>query len=352
MAGTLVLILSLNLGLAALLAGCTGRADEPQPAAPSSRPAVSHAPVAEVRLMSVPLRVEVTGQVAAAVQATLSSQIRATVQALPVREGTTVSKGRLLVRLDDRDLRANLSRAEAELDNARVQLTRMETLFAEESVAKQELDNARRAFKVAEAGRQAAAAQLSYAVITAPFDAVVTEKKVEVGELASPGQPLLKLENPKRLRLEATVAEGDLKAAARGASIAILIDALGAVPLQGTVAQVLPTGDPATHTFLVKVDLPPTEGVKSGMFGRMQLETGSRDTLVAPRAAIVERGGLTGVFVVGADRVARLRWIKVGRAVGEQMEVLSGLNVHEQVLADGAKGADGAPVQAPGRTAP
>lgn len=221
----------------------------------------------------------------------------------------------------------------------------MERLFAVESVAKQELDNASRAFKVAEAGKQAALAKLSYTVIKAPFDGVITEKQVEVGELASPGQALLKMEDPQHLRLESTVAEGDLKAIARGDTISVIIDALGPEPLKGTIAQILPAGDPSTHSFLVKTDLPPTPGLKTGMFGRMQFDKGVSASMVVPRSAVLERGQLTGVFVVGPDTIAHLRWIKVGRTLNDRMEVLSGLNVGERVLAEAAKGADGARVE-------
>ncbi|MER3423851.1 MAG: efflux RND transporter periplasmic adaptor subunit, partial [Nitrospiraceae bacterium] len=130
--------------------------------------------------------------------------VQGTVQGLRVREGDSVAKGQTLMVLDSRDLRADLARAEADLENARAHLARMEQLFAKDAVSKQDLDNAKRAFKVAEADKQAILAQLSYTVIRAPFNGVITEKKIEVGELASPGQPLLKMEDPKRLRLEAT----------------------------------------------------------------------------------------------------------------------------------------------------
>jgi RND family efflux transporter MFP subunit len=221
----------------------------------------------------------------------------------------------------------------------------MKRLYAQESVAKQELDNATRSFKVAEATKQSAEAQLSYTVIKAPFDGLVTEKKIEVGELAAPGQPMLKLEDPKRARLEATVAEGDLRSVTVGGRVPIVIDALGDQPLTGTVAQVLPSGDPATHTFLVKVDLPPTQGLRTGMFGRMQLGKGSSQTLTVSRPGIVERGQLTGAFVVGQDNIMRLRWIKVGRTLGPSVEILSGLNPGERVLADAALGQDGVRVE-------
>lgn len=332
------------LFLLIMLAGCGPDEQAPQAVSVPARPAVQ-GDVVEVRTEQVPLRIEVTGQVTAVAQATLSSKVQGTVQELRVREGDGVAKGRTLVVLDSRDLRAELARAEADLENARAHLTRMEELFAKDAVSKQDLDNAKRAFKVAEADKQAILAQLSYTVVKAPFDGVITEKIIEVGELASPGRPLLKMEDPKRLRLEATVAEGDLMAVAPGDKVPIVVDALGAQTLTGTISQILPAGDPRTHTFLVKVDLPPTPGLKTGMFGRVQLDKGAAETMVVPKSAVVERGELTGVFVIGPDHIARLRWVKVGRTVGGKLEILSGLRVGEWVLLEGSKGADGARVR-------
>ena len=329
------------LALCLLAAGCDrGPTPSDTGSVASTSPEIE-ARVASVRSLLVPTRIDMTGQVVAQSRAVLSSQLRARVETVAVREGQAVKKGETLVRLDQRDAQAALARAEAELDHAAAQLARLERLFQEESATKQELENARRAAKVAEAGRQAALAQVSYATLAAPFDGIVTDKKVEVGELASPGQPLVTVEDARRLRLEATVAESDLSAVTVGATLPVTIDALGPEPLQGAVAQLLPSGDPATHTFLIKVDLPPTSGLKSGMFGRLQLEKGAAPTLAVPASAIVERGQLTGVFVVRPDAVAQLRWVKVGRRLDGDMEVLSGVNVGERVLLTGSQGSDG-----------
>jgi len=330
---------------AAALFGCGQKEEGPKPEPASRLPAAVSLALAEARLEAVPVRLELTGKVTAATQALLSSQIRAAVEEVRVREGDAVAKGQVLVRMDNRDLRAQLARAEAELDNARMHLSRMEALLLDQAVSRQEVEDARRAFKVAQAGRQTAAVQLSYATVTAPFDGVITDKKVESGELAVPGQPLLALEDSRRLRLETTIAESDLRAIARGMTIPVTIDALGPASLKGTVAQILPAGDPRTHTFLIKIDLPRTAGLRTGMFGRIQLDKGVSETIVVPRASVLARGQLTGVYVVGADRVARLRWIKVGRSVGDKLEVLSGLNVGEHVLAEADKGAEGAQVE-------
>ena len=124
-----------------------------------------------------------------------------------------------------------------------------------------------------------------------------------------------------------------------------MIDALGPKTLSGLVAQILPTGDPATHTFLVKVELPPTPGLKTGMFGRMLVDKGTGQTLVVPRSAVIERGELTGLYIVGSDSLARLRWVKLGRPVGELVEILSGVTAGEQLLADASTGIEGARIE-------
>ena len=207
------------IGLSLLwLAGC-GQAQEPSrpgegPSAMAVQPVIQTAVIA-VKTSQVPVTVEVTGQVTAVYQATLASRIQGTIDNLLVREGSLVRKGQTLVVLDNRDLQAELARVTAELDNAKAQWNRMKDLYERDAVSKQELENATRTFKVTEAGRNAVMAQLSYTVVRAPFDGVITEKKVEMGELASPGQPLLKMENPDQLRLEATVAESDIRATAR-----------------------------------------------------------------------------------------------------------------------------------------
>ena len=326
-------------------AACGSKEETNVPVVSAAPQTTVHATVVEAKISEVPISVEVTGQVATVYQATLSSRIQGTIDRVLVLEGTEVKKGQTLIELDKRDLQANLARAVAEVENAQAHLSRMKALYAEQAVSKQEMENATRTFKVSEANRKAVLAQLSYTVVKAPFNGVITEKKVEAGELASPGQTLLKIEDPNRLRLEATVAESDLKAVGPGNRITVMIDALPGQSLAGTVSQILPAGDPQTHTFMVKVDLPATRGLRTGMFGRLQLDKGVTRTIVLPSSAVIERGELTSVFVVGPDHVARLRWVRVGRRFNQQTEILSGINQGERVLIDGSRGSDGAVVQ-------
>jgi RND family efflux transporter MFP subunit len=328
-----------------LFYGCGQKDQTNVPPASASPQSNIQAAVVEVKASQVPIRVEVTGQVETVYQATLSSRIQGTIESVRVLEGAQVKKGQTLIELDSRDLQAELERTVAEVENAKSHLARVKNLYEEDAVSKQEMENAARTLKVWEANRRAVLAQLSYTVIKAPFDGVITEKNVEAGELASPRQMLLKMEDPKRLRLQATVAESDLKAIARGDRIEVVIDALGGQALSGVISQILPAGDPQTHTFTVKIDLPPTSGLRTGMFGRLQLDKGLSRTIVVPSSAVIERGELTSVFVVDPDHVARMRWVRVGRRLSEQTEILSGINEGERVLLDASRGADGAIVQ-------
>ncbi len=328
-----------------LLVGC-GSKELPTTAVISSAPQETiQAVVVEIEHAPVPIRTEVTGQVTAIFQAALASRIQGTIDTLFVREGTSVVKGQTLIQLDNRDVRADLARASAELENAKAQLDRMNQLYIENAVSKQEMENATRAYKVAEANRKTVLAQLSYTIVKAPFDGVITEKLVEAGELASPGQLLLRMENPRQLRLHATVAERDVNSVFLGDKIPVAIDALGAQVLDGVVGQILPAGDSQTHTFTVKVDLPAEPGLKTGMFGRFQLNKGTNKTILVPWTAVIARGELTSVFAVGSDQIARLRWVKVGRQFDQQVEILSGVNIGESVLLDATRGIEGASVK-------
>jgi len=201
-----VLVSILVLGIFVLASGCepTGK-DSPQSAPPTIQ-----GEMVEVKEIEFPLQIEVTGLVAAKTKATLASKIQGIVEEVRVREGNIVERNQVLVVLEGRDLKAELAKAEAELENAKIQLARMDRLHAEDSVAQQEFDNAKRTFKVAKARKDATAARLSYTRIKAPFTGMITERLIEPGEFTSPGQSLLKLEDPSSLRLEVTVAESDV----------------------------------------------------------------------------------------------------------------------------------------------
>jgi RND family efflux transporter MFP subunit len=302
--------------------------------------------VVEAQRTTIPDVVEAVGSVRANQTAQLSSEIVATVRSIPVTEGKRVRRGEVLVTLDDAQQRAGAAQASAGAVAAQQQaaaadagyglaqatLTRYQSMYDKKSVSPHEMDEVQARYKAAAAQRDAAQAghaqavagaaqaraMLSYTRIRAPFDGVVTAKNVDPGALAAPGTPLLTVEDTSRFRLDTTVDEGDLRYIQLGARVAVAIDALGD-ELQGTVVQIVPAADAASRSFTVKVELPRDPRLHSGFFGRARFPRGQRDAIVVPRTAVVERGQLQGVYVVGADRAINLRFVTLGKPVGDKV---------------------------------
>jgi RND family efflux transporter MFP subunit len=172
-----------------------------------------------------------------------------------------------------------------------------------------------------------------YTRIHAPFAGLVTEKKVDAGMLAAPGMPLFTVEDTRSYRLEVTVDESELHSVRLGQVSPVTIDALGDAQLSGKVVQIVPAADAASHSFLVKVEIPADARLRSGLFGRARFPRGERTALLIPRTSLVERGQLQGIYVLDANQMAGLRYVTVGKIAGEQVEVLSGLQDGDKFVA-------------------
>ena len=306
---------------------------------------VIRAEVITLHSEEIPVYREVTGTVTAASEATLASKGLGLVEEIRVKEGSRVHTGEVLIILDSRALQAQRERAEAELENAKIDFERIKTLFTERSATQQELDNAERAYKVAEAVLSAIRADLSYTIIKAPFDGVITEKMIEVGELASPGRSLLRIEDQEHLRLEVPVAEMDVAGLRIGQTVVVRLDVLGDRVIEGRVVQILPSADPSTHSFWMKADLPSIPGIKTGLYGRMILVIGQRTALVIPQAAVRTEGELSRVYVVGESEVVQSRLVRLGQMQGDRVEVLSGMAPGERILTRASEGREGAVIE-------
>ncbi|MCM2314471.1 MAG: efflux RND transporter periplasmic adaptor subunit, partial [Thermoanaerobaculia bacterium] len=174
------------------------------------------------------------------------------------------------------------------------------------------------------ADSDSAAAMLSWTRITSPIDGVVTAKSAEVGMQAMPGMPLLTVESTSGYRVDTTVDESRIGAIRQGSTASVAVDATGAV-IEGTIAHVSPALDPGSRSYVVKVSLPPAEGLASGMSARARFKVGEAKAITVPKNALVAQGQLTGVWGVDDDGIARLRFIQAGRTLGDRIEVLSGL---------------------------
>jgi multidrug resistance efflux pump len=383
--------------LATLLPGC---GDGDKPAAAAAAPLA--VPLETVRKREMPLTYEAAGTVRSTAVTAIASKILGEIKALPAREGDRVKAGQLLAEIDSRDAAAAQARAEAGLKEAQSaieetanairsaeasrtaadasaalasgNLKRYQELLKAGAANRQEFEEVETKQKLAAAEAERAAQNLSaaesrrkqvqakmeqakaeleaarvnlgYAKITAPFDALVTARSAEVGDMAAPGKTLLTIENPGRYRLEAELGEAQAAGLKPGDDAFVRVDALGGKDIPAKVAEIVPVSAAGSRSFTVKVDLPAAEGLSTGLFGRAFFVRGKTEVLAAPAAAVVDRGQLTGVFVVGADGAARWRLVKTGRRCPQCVEVLSGLDAGETVVAGGLeKVADGVVVK-------
>jgi RND family efflux transporter MFP subunit len=297
-----------------------------------------------------------------------------TVLQVAVREGDNVKRGQVLAQLDERELSARRNAAQAASQGATAgvaQATKAVTvaqaqadvmqktydrytyLKEQKSVSPQEFDEIAAKQQVAQAGLEQAKAGLrqaeagasqaesearaaqdvaSYARVVAPFDGRVIRRSVEPGSLVSPGMLLFVVEDTSHYQLEATLPAEALAIVKKNSPARVQLDALGEKSLAGKVAEIEAGADPTSHTLKARVDLPKEAGVQSGMFGRAFFLRGGKQALVVPGDALVTRGQLRGIYVVDGTGLMRWRVVTLGGMIGNQVEVLSGLNDGEVLV--------------------
>jgi len=262
----------------------------------------------------------------------LSSKVMGRVIELTVNEGDYVTRGRLLVRIESGEINAQAYQAQAAYNNAKLQYDRIRSLFDEKAATQMEMDQATLGIESARAGLNAAKAMESHAVISAPIAGRIVEKRINLGEMALPGQPIVKIEDNGSLRLEVTVREQDIRFVEPGKPVLVRIDALPGREIKARVGQVVPAADVRTHSFVAKIDIPAEKGLITGMYGKASFATGTREALMIPRSALVEMSGLTGVYLVTGDGSALFQMIQSGEAQGDMVEAVTGLKAGDQVI--------------------
>ncbi len=321
----------------------TGCQEQPQSGIHESLPAarVSVQTVEAVRHVATE---EVVGTVRAKLHAALEAKVSGRLESMLVTPGQTVKAGELLAQLDAREIQARLDQALALREQAGRDTERLRGLLTQNAVSRQEFETVESRYRVAAASVIEAETMLGYTKIVAPFDGVVTRKFADVGDLGTPGRPLLELDNPKALRLEADVPESLINRVQLGTSLSVHA-ASEAGDIAGVVSEIAPVADLASRTFNVKLDLPENAGLRAGQFARVTIPVGETKTLRVPALAVVQRGQMELVFVV-VNREAELRLVKTGKRVGDAFELVSGIGAGEQVVVEGAgRLRDGQPVE-------
>jgi len=288
---------------------------------------------------------EAVGTLKAASRTVISARILAMIEDVNVVAGDQVKQGDVLVRLQDKELRARFQQAEQALAaatanrvDAEKDLARNEALLKNRAVAKSTMDESQRRLDVTRAEElrakdavEEASVMLSYTIITAPKPGRVVDRLAQPGDTIRPGDPILVLYDETSLRLEAAVPERLLARLEVGEVLQVYIDARSE-EYQATIDEIVPQADAPSRSFLVKAALPRAEGLFEGMFGRLRIPVGERRHLCLPTAAVQRMGQLEFVDVATGKTLQR-RMIQTGRlGMPGRVEVLSGVRAGETVV--------------------
>jgi RND family efflux transporter MFP subunit len=304
-------------------------------------------PVAQARYRTVPREYRLDGIVEAINRTTVSAQTQGQVEEILYDVEDFVNKGDVIVQLRDTEHRsrvaaaaADLKSAAAQLEQARDEHERVQGLFEKRNVSESAMDQAEADLKsaqarleAAQAGLEQATEQLEYTKIRAPYSGIVTQRHVEIGEIASPGQPVMSGISLEELRVLVDVPQSLIGAVRELGEIRIYLPD-GDVVEPGRIT-VFPFADLGSSTFKVRLAMTErTDGLFPGMFVKTGIVAGKKQELTVPSEAVVYRSEVTGVYVIDADGDLSLRQIRVGRRLGDDLVVLSGLDEGEQVALD------------------
>lgn len=291
----------------------------------------------------------VSGKIQATNSADLSTRMMGYVNKVYVNVGDKVNKGQLLVSINNADLQAKkaqvnagITEATAAFNNAHKDYNRFKNLFANNSASQKEMDDITANYEMAKARLESANqmknevnAQFTYSNITAPFSGIVTSKNIEAGNMANPGVPLISIENPEHFEVITMVPETEISEINTETTVNVLVKSINQT-LKGKVKEVSTSAKNTGGQYLVKITLDKTEAnILSGMFTSVQFpvkrKTKSSMVLI-PNEAIITNGQLSGVYTVSQSNTALLRWLRLGRTFGNQVEVLSGLSSDEAYI--------------------
>ena len=333
----------LLLGLTLLpLSGCDDREKEGQ-GRQTVRLETRKVTVAPAVEKTAARQIEIMGSLEAVEQAEIAAKVSGNIVSLPVVLGSRVEKGDLLAEIDAGEISARMRQARAQLEQARRNLERERKLLAKNAATPEAVKSLEDTLRIATAASEETGTMLEYTRILAPFSGLVTKKMANVGDLATPGKPLLQLENEARLQVIANIPESMILKIARGDQLSIYVPPAD-LRVIGTVAEVAPTADHLSRTAPIKIDIPTDARLRSGQFARVSMSAGAAKTLTVPAEALMTFGQMERLFVV-ADGLARLRLVRSGARTDGEVEILSGLKAGEFVVVQGNRQlVDGQPV--------
>ena len=327
-------------GLFLVVAGCHGKASQPQGSTAQALASVVLEPV------RMPLERVVDGTIEAVNQATVSAQTSGRVAEILYDVNDIVPAGAVIIRLKGAEQRAGLQGAQAAVTEAKARnaeaatsYQRVADLYQRRVVSKSQLDQATANRDAAaarlsalEAGVSAAREGVGYTEIRAPYAGVVTKRLVEVGESVSPGTPLMTGLSLRDLRVDTNVPQGIVAQVQKLKHAAVY---LADQRIEATKITIFPEAATPSSTFRARLDLPPGElALAPGMYVKVGLVIGEAERLLVPVSAVIERGEVTGIYVIDPKGQVSLRYVRPGHRLGDKLEILAGLTAGERVALD------------------
>lgn len=295
-------------------------------------PALAQTNAVTLEARDVPLTHPAEAVVEAVRQATVAAQVQGRVIEVRADAGQRVKKGELLMRIDAREAAEGVAAAQAQLSQAKANYERTKNLHAQKFVSAAALDKAEADLKSAQATAGASGATVSHANVTAPIAGIVAQRQTELGEMATPGKPLITVYDPKGMRVIASIPQYKQAEVRKSGKARLEFPEVG-LWIDAVRVELLPTADARSHTVTARLYLPDNvEGIIPGMAARAHFVTGTAKRLTVPPQAVVRRGEVTGVYVVDAQNNPRLRQVRVGEMLGNgELEVLAGLAAGDRV---------------------
>ena len=312
----------------ALLAGC-GRPASDSGASPSLPPI--KAQIVAVHLETVPVLTEIIGTVHAAEHAQLAGKVMGSIETMPFTLGQRVKRGDTLVTISAGEFSARVAQAESQYNQASRDLARERELLPKGASTATMVKDLEDRCAGAEAMLHEAKVMFGYATIRAPFDGVVARNFANVGDLASPGIPLVEIEGLNGFEVEAGVPDSLAGSLSVGMLLVVQTPTEGVV-FSGKISEISSAADPNAHTVAVKITVPNGVAVRSGQFVRIQIPGAPIRALLAPWSAVTTLGQMERVFVAGNDNRTVLRLVRTGARRGSQVEILSGLDDGDRVI--------------------
>ena len=308
-----------------------------------------------------------SGKLVAKNSVNVSTRMMGYITGMKAEVGQNVNAGQLLVSINSTDIQAKggqasaqISQAQANYNLAKKDYERFQNLYKSQSASQKELDDMRARYEMASAGLQAAQqmknevnAQYRYTNVTAPISGTITAKFAEQGDMASPGMPLLTIESPSSLQAQVLVSEQNITMISNGMPVDVTLKSMNRT-VSGTVSEISKSATNTGGQYMVKINIHNASDLFPGMFVNVQfpfktsgkINQDFNETMMIPTTALVENGQLTGVYVVSSQNTAVLRWVRIGKTLGDQVEVLSGLNSKETyIVSSTGKLYNGAKVQ-------